>query len=51
MPLDDNEFDLVISLATLHNLKVYDLKKGSRRDSVLYHEWGYSGDYSFIYFE
>lgn len=26
-PFDSNEFDLVISLNTLHNLKVYDLKK------------------------
>lgn len=91
IPFDDNEFDLVISLATLHNLKVYDLKKavqeiervskgGSyimvesyRNDreeanmlywqltcasyySVeewewLYQEWGYTGDYSFIFFE
>ena len=88
---EDNEFDLVISLATLHNLKVYDLKRaieeigrvgrsGSyimvesyRNDreeanllywqltcasyySVdewewLYKEWGYKGDYSFIFFE
>lgn len=27
IPFGDDEFDLVISLATLHNLKVYDLKK------------------------
>lgn len=27
LPFADNEFDLVISLATLHNLKVFDLKK------------------------
>ena len=27
IPFLDNEFDLVISLTTLHNLKVYDLKK------------------------
>ena len=27
IPFNDNEFDLVISLATLHNLKVYDLRK------------------------
>jgi len=26
-PFGDNEFDLVISLTTLHNLKVYDLKR------------------------
>lgn len=91
IPFDDNEFDLVISLTTLHNLKVYDLKravqeiervsKGSSyimvesfrndREEVnmlywqltcssyysvdewewLYQEWGYTGDYSFIFFE
>lgn len=27
IPFADNEFELVISLTTLHNLKVYDLKK------------------------
>lgn len=27
IPFSDDEFDLVISLTTLHNLKVYDLKK------------------------
>lgn len=88
---DDNEFDLVISLTTLHNLKVYDLKKAVQeiervskgssyimvesfrndREEVnmlywqltcasyysvdewewLYREWGYTGDYSFIFFE
>lgn len=87
----DSEFDLVISLATLHNLKVYDLKKAVQeiervskgksyimvesfrndREEVnmlywqltcasyyavdewewLYQEWGYTGDYSFIFFE
>ena len=26
IPFADNEFDLVISLTTLHNLKVFDLK-------------------------
>ncbi len=91
IPFGDNEFDLVISLATLHNLKVYDLKKAVKeigrvskgnsyimvesfrndREEVnmlywqltcasyysvdewewLYHEWGYTGDYSFIFFE
>lgn len=91
IPFHDNEFDLVISLATLHNLKVYDLKKAieeiqrvskgnsyimvesfrNEREEVnmlywqltcasfysvdewewLYREWGYEGDYSFIYFE
>lgn len=90
LPFDDNSFDLVISLATLHNLKIFELKKalyeiervskGSsyimvesyRNDreemnmlywqltcasyySVeewewLYKEWGYTGDYSFIFF-
>lgn len=91
IPFSDDEFDLVISLATLHNLKVYDLKKAvqeisrvSKEHSYimvesfrndkeevnmlywqltcasyysveewewLYNEWGYLGDYSFIYFE
>lgn len=91
LPFADNEFDLVISITTLHNLKVYDLKKAvqeiervSKGDSYivvesfrndkeevnmlywqltcasyysidewewLYHEWGYTGDYSFIFFE
>ena len=91
IPFEDNEFDLVISLATLHNLKVYDLKKAVKeiervskgssyimvesfrndREEVnmlywqltcasyysvdewewLYQEWGYTGDYSFIFFE
>ena len=27
LPFENNEFDLVISIAALHNLKVYDLKK------------------------
>jgi len=87
---DDNEFDLVFSLGTLHNLKIYDLKKAVqemqrvgkkkfimveayRNDTELfnlqcwaltcesffkpdewtwmYEEWGYDGDYEFIYFE
>ncbi len=91
LPFEDNEFDLVISLAILHNLKVYDLKRAikeiervSKSDSYimvesyrndreemnmlywqltcasyysvdewewLYKEWGYTGDYSFIFFE
>lgn len=91
IPFRDNEFDLVISLATLHNLKVYDLKRAVQeiervgkgksyimvesfrndREEVnmlywqltcasyysvdewewLYKEWGYTGDYSFIFFE
>ncbi len=91
IPFLDNEFDLVISLTTLHNLKVYDLKKAIqeiervskgnshimvesfRNDqeevNMLYwqltcasyysveewewldKEWGYTGDYSFIFFE
>ena len=87
---EDNEFDLVISLGTLHNLKIFDLKKAVqemqrvaknkfimveayRNDTELfnlecwaltcesffapdewtwlYDEWGYTGDYEFIYFE
>lgn len=87
---EDNEFDLVISLATLHNLKIYDLKNSIKeiqrvgknkfimveayRDEMelfnlecwaltcesffrpdewiwMYSEWGYTGDYEFIYFE
>lgn len=91
LPFEDASFDLVISLATLHNLKVYDLKKAvqeiervsrgrsyimveSWRDDReemnmlywqltcasyyavdewewLYREWGYTGDYGFIFFE
>ena len=89
-PFGDDEFDLVISLTTLHNLKIYDLKRAVqeiervgknkyimveaykneaelfnlecwaltcesffRPDEWiwLYNEWGYSGDYEFIYFE
>lgn len=91
IPFNDSEFDLVISLTTLHNLKIYDLKRAileinrvskgnsyivvesfrNDREEVnmlywqltcasyysvdewewLYNEWGYKGDYSFIYFE
>lgn len=91
LPFENNEFDLVVSLATLHNLKVFDLKKAlqeigrvSKKNSYimvesfrndkeevnmlywqltcasyysveewewLYKEWGYTGDYSFIFFE
>lgn len=91
LPFGDKEFDLVISLATLHNLKIFDLKKAIQeiervgkgssyimvesfrndREEVnmlywqltcasyysvdewewLYKEWGYVGDYSFIFFE
>jgi len=89
-PFGDKEFDLVISLATLHNLRLFDLKKALREiervgksayvmvesyrneqemfnlecwaltaeslfDTAewiwLYGEFGYSGDYEFIYFE
>ena len=89
-PFKDSEFDLVISLTTLHNLKIYDLKNALQeiqrvgknkyvmveayRDEAelfnlecwaltcesffrpdewiwMYDEWGYDGDYEFIYFE
>jgi ubiquinone/menaquinone biosynthesis C-methylase UbiE len=89
-PFEDDEFDLVISLGTLHNLKIYDLKKALgeiervgkkkfvmvesyRNDTELfnlecwaltcesffrpdewtwlYEQFGYRGDYEFIYFE
>ena len=87
---EDNEFDLVLSLGTLHNLSIFDLKKAVQEmqrvgknkfimveayrnnaelfnlqcwaltcDSFfrpeewiwLYNEFGYDGDYEFIYFE
>lgn len=91
LPFANDSFDLVISLATLHNLKVFDLKKAvqeiervSKGNSYimvesfrndreemnllywqltcasyyavdewewLYREWGYTGDYGFIFFE
>ncbi len=86
----DNEFDLVLSLGTLHNLMIYELKsalreiervgknkyivvESYRNDNELFNlqcwaltcslfltpdqwiwlfkEWGYTGDYEFIYFE
>jgi len=89
-PYEDREIDLVMSLTTLHNLKIYDLKKAlqemervahnkylvveSYRNEEelfnlqcwaltcesfytpeewvwLFNEFGYSGDYGFIYFE
>ena len=89
-PYRDKEFDLVISLATLHNLKIFDLKTAlgeiqrvgkqgfvmveAYRDEQemfnlecwaltmeslfhtsewiwLYSQFGYKGDYEFIYFE
>jgi len=90
LPFGDKEFDLVISLGTLHNLQVFDLKLAlseisrvgqhayvmveSYRDEQemfnlecwaltaeslfdtaewvwLYRQFGYDGDYEFIYFE
>lgn len=91
LPFADDSFDLVISLTTLHNLKIFDLKKAVKeiervskgnsyimvesfrndREEMnmlywqltcasyyavdewewLYIEWGYTGDYSFIFFE
>jgi SAM-dependent methyltransferase len=89
-PFGDKHFDLVISLTTFHNLRIYDLKTAlkemervgknkylvveSYRDVQelfnlqcwaltcesffspeewiwLYNEFGYTGDYEFIYFE
>ena len=89
-PFGDKEFDLVISITTLHNLKIYNLKtalqeiervgknkyivvEGYRDEKELFNlecwaltcesffrpdewiwifkEFGYSGDYEFIYFE
>lgn len=90
LPFGDKQFDLVISLATLHNLKVFDVKAAlqevervGRQAYVmveayrneqelfglecwaltaqslfhtsewiwLYEQFGYTGDYEFIYFE
>jgi len=91
LPFEDNSFDLIFSLNTLHNLHNYDLEKAlkefqrvgklhkyicvesyrneTEKANLLYwqvtcetfctpEEWqwwfkqsGYSGDYSFIYFE
>lgn len=89
-PFKDKEFDLVISLTTLHNLRVFDLKsalgeiervgknkylvvESFKNDQELFNlecwaltcesfftpdawvwlfkEFGYTGDYEFIYFE
>lgn len=89
-PYEDGEFDLVISLNTLHNLRIFDLKKAlfemervakhkymcteSYRNEQeqfnlqcwaltcesffdkeewewIFKEFGFSGDYEFIYFE
>ncbi|MGA1870298.1 MAG: class I SAM-dependent methyltransferase [bacterium] len=89
-PFGDNEFDLVISLTTLHNLHIFELKaslqeiervgkdkfivvEGYRNEEELFNlecwaltcesffkpqewiwlfnEFGYRGDYEFIYFE
>ena len=91
LPFEDNSFNFVFSLSSLHNLFVYDLKKAvqeiarvskdnsyimvesyrNEREKMnlmywqltcecffnteewewLYREWGYKGDYSFIFFE
>lgn len=91
LPFDNNSFDLVLSLTTLHNLKIFELKKAiqeiervSRKNSYImvesfrndeeevnmlywqltcasyysveewewiYNEWGYTGDYNFIFFK
>jgi protein-L-isoaspartate(D-aspartate) O-methyltransferase len=91
LPYNDKSFDLVYSLATLHNLYAYDLKSAVRhiervsrgksyimvesyrneREKVnllywqltcegfytpqewewLFKEWGYTGDWGFIFFE
>jgi ubiquinone/menaquinone biosynthesis C-methylase UbiE len=90
LPFGDNQFDLAVSLGTLHNLRIYDLVRAlkemervaknkylmveSYRDVQelfnlqcwaltcesffsteewiwLYGQYGYTGDYEFIYFE
>jgi len=91
LPWPDNSFDLVISLNTFHNLRIFDLERAVRevervgRDAKwicveswrnehekvnllywqltcasfhdvdewvwLYDNWGYTGDYGFIFFE
>jgi SAM-dependent methyltransferase len=89
-PFADNEFELVVSINTIHNLPIHELKnsiseiersgknkfilvEGYRNEVELfnlvcwslsgdsyfrpeewlwmYKEWGYTGDYEFIYFE
>ncbi len=89
-PFENNAFDLVVSITTLHNLPVFELKmalkeiervgvnkyivvEGYRNENELFnlecwaltcecffnplewvwlfHEFGYTGDYEFIYFE
>ena len=91
LPYENNSFDLVVSVTTIHNLYIYDLKKAlqeiervKKKNSYitveayrnerekfnmmcwvltgecffetkewewLFNEFGYTGDYSFIYFE
>lgn len=91
LPFEENTFDFVFSITTLHNLYIYDLKKAlteinrvkkdkaylvvesyrNEREKAnllywqltcecfytvkewewFYNEFGYDGDYSFIYFE